>query len=237
MIPLCLVISSDPEHVGALQRAFKAQGLKLHGVPDVASLRPLLAQWRFDAVLCDAGGSSAADVDAAVRSLLRHQRAPVVVLAASDNEEIELSALDAGATELVPRSTSPRVVAAKVQRLIALAAGANADEPRSIELGELHLDPLRGEAFLRDRALRLTRGEFELLFLLASRSEGFVQREVIMRSVGRAASTSDSSSRCADMHVCRIRRKLRDAGASSLELETVYGRGYALRLRNEEATT
>jgi DNA-binding winged helix-turn-helix (wHTH) protein len=32
------------------------------------------------------------------------------------------------------------------------------------------------------------------------------------------------------MHVCRIRKKLRDAGASSLRLETVYGRGYLLSL-------
>jgi DNA-binding response OmpR family regulator len=36
------------------------------------------------------------------------------------------------------------------------------------------------------------------------------------------------------MHICRIRRKLREAEASSLEVETVYGRGYALRLRSDE---
>ena len=39
--------------------------------------------------------------------------------------------------------------------------------------------------------------------------------------------------RSADMHVCRIRRKLREAGASALALETIHGRGYALRLRGE----
>jgi DNA-binding response OmpR family regulator len=32
------------------------------------------------------------------------------------------------------------------------------------------------------------------------------------------------------MHVCRIRKKLRDAGAEPLQLETVYGRGYCLRV-------
>ena len=37
------------------------------------------------------------------------------------------------------------------------------------------------------------------------------------------------------MHVCRIRSKLREAGASSLEVETIYGRGYALRLRGGAA--
>ncbi len=53
-----------------------------------------------------------------------------------------------------------------------------------------------------------------------------------MRTLGRTGAGGESR-RCADMHVCRIRKKLRQAGASSLELETIYGRGYALRLRGE----
>jgi DNA-binding winged helix-turn-helix (wHTH) protein len=32
------------------------------------------------------------------------------------------------------------------------------------------------------------------------------------------------------MHVCRIRKKLRDIGAVGLSLETIYGRGYSLCL-------
>jgi DNA-binding response OmpR family regulator len=74
-------------------------------------------------------------------------------------------------------------------------------------MGELHLDPLRGEAFFCDRVLRLTRGEFELLHLLATPSDRFVHRDTIMRTIGRDA--AGESRRCADMHVCRIRRKLR----------------------------
>jgi two-component system response regulator RstA len=233
VLPLCLIVSSDPDHVAALQRAFKEHGLKLHGVPDLASLLQMLAQWRFDAVLCDAAGSAAADVDAAVHRLRRQQRAPVVVLASSGDENAELSALEAGATELVPRGTSPRIVAVKVQRLIDLAAGATVDEARTASLGELHLDRLRAEAIFADRVLQLTRGEFELLFLLATRADRFVPRDSIMRTIGRGTAGGESS-RCADMHVCRIRRKLREAGAASLELETVYGRGYALRLRSVE---
>jgi DNA-binding response OmpR family regulator len=82
--------------------------------------------------------------------------------------------------------------------------------------------------------LPLTSGEFDLLWLLAARSDGFVHRDTLRRSLGHA--TAGESRRSADMHVCRIRRKLRDAGATSIELETVYGRGYALRLRDDGMT-
>jgi len=229
VIPVCLIVSADPDHVAALQRDLKEHGLKLHAVPELASLRRMLAQWRFDAVLCDAEGAAAADVVEAVRALRRDQQAPIVVLAAPGNEELVIAALEAGATELIPRSTSARVIAVKLLRLIDLAAGASAEAPRAVSLGELHLDPRRAEAVFGDRVLRLTRGEFELLLLLATRSDRFVHRDTIMRTIGGAA--VGESRRCADMHVCRIRRKLREAGAASLELETIYGRGYALRLR------
>lgn len=229
VLPLCLIVSADTAYVSALQRGLKGHGLKLHGVADLAALTPILTQWRFDAVLCDGGGTSAAQLDLAVRSLRREQPAPIVVLASPDGEDGLIAPLEAGATELIARTASPRLIAIKLQRLIDLANGAGDVEPRAVSLGGLRLDPRRAEAIFGDRTLPLTGGEFDLLLLLASRSDRFVHRDTLMHTLGRP--TASPSRRCADMHVCRIRRKLREAGASSLELETVYGRGYALRLR------
>ena len=233
MNPVCLIASADAGHVAALQRGLKEHGVKLHGVAELASLQPMLAQWRFDAVLCDADAGVAADLDAVLRSLHRDEPLPIVVLAAQVSEDALVSALQAGATERIARDTSARLIAARLKRLIELAAGAEAAAPRAVSLGALHLDPRHAEAAFGNRALRLTRAEFELLLLLATRSERFVHRDTIMRTIGRAVAATGESRRCADMHVCRIRKKLRDAGASSLALETVYGRGYALRLRGE----
>ena len=235
MTPVCLIASNDFDRVAVLRRALGERGLKLHGVPDFASLRPMLAQWRFDAVLCDAAGSAAGEVDQAVRSLHRAQSAPIVVLASPGGDDDALmNALEAGATELIQRNESPRVIAVRLQRLVDLATDAGSGpEPRPVSLGALELDPRRAEALFAGRTLRLTPGEFDLLFLLATRAGRFVHRDTIMRTIGLRV-TSESR-RSADMHVCRIRRKLKEAGASSLELETVYGRGYALRLRRDEA--
>ena len=211
-------------------RILKGHGVKLHGARDLASVRAILTQWRFDAVLCDADGSAAGDVDDTVRSLRREQRAPIVVLASPGSEEALIASLEAGATALIARTASPRLIALKLQRLIDLAVGTSDAEPCAVSLGDLRLDPRREEAVFGDRTLPLTGGEFELLLLLAARSDGFVHRDTIMRTLGRASAGGESR-RCADMHVCRIRRKLKAAGASSLALETVYGRGYAAAAR------
>ena len=83
-----------------------------------------------------------------------------------------------------------------------------AAESDAVVLGELRLDPRREAAFYADRALALTGGEFELLLLLASRFGGFVHRQTIMRTLGRAGSPGGEPRRSADMHVC-------ESGASS----------------------
>jgi two-component system response regulator CpxR len=233
MLPLCLVVSADSAHVATLQAGLRSHGLKLYCVADLAALEPILGQWRFDAVLCDADGLAAGAVDPAIRWLRRAQRAPIVVLASAAHADTPLAALEAGATELIDKATSPHLIALKLQRLVELAADpVEAEPPRAVSLGELRLDPRREAAFYGDRPLALTGGEFELLLLLAARSGGYVHRGTIMQSLRRGGESGEPR-RSADMHVCRIRRKLREAGASALALETIHGRGYALRLRGE----
>lgn len=231
MLPLCLVVSADSEHAAALQAGLRGHGLKLYRVADLAAIRPIVDQWRFDAVLCDADGLAATSVDAMIRWLRREQRAPIVVLAAAGDAAAPLAALEAGATEIVDRSTSPQLLALKLQRLLELAADPAEAEPHGpVSLGALRLDPRREAAFYGDRPLALTGGEFELLLLLAARGGGYVHRGTIMQSLRRGGADAEPR-RSADMHVCRLRRKLREAGASALALETIHGRGYALRLR------
>ena len=232
MLSLCLLISADLRFVTTLQVGLKGHGIRLYGASDFATARPVLEQWQFDVVLCDADCSEAAATDDTVRALSRTQRAPVVVLATPGGDDGPIAALEAGAMALIDRSASPRLIALKVQRLMDLTAGAGEREPRAVWLGELKLDPRRAKAVFRDRPLPLTGGEFELLLLLAARSDGFVHRRTLLRTLGRTG-TGGEPRRSADMHVCRLRRKLREAGASSLELETVYGKGYALRLRGD----
>jgi DNA-binding response OmpR family regulator len=223
------MVSADDAYAGRLQRELESRGFKLYGVRHLASAWAILRQWQFDLVLCDADGIGARGLDDTLESLRREQRAPIVVLSSPSREDDLIASLEAGATELIAKAASARLIAIKLRRLLDLAARPAEPEPPAVSLGELRLDARREEAVFRDRSLPLTGAEFELLLLLAGRPDGFVHRDTIMRTLGHA--TSGESRRSADMHVCRIRKKLREAGASSLALETVYGRGYALRLR------
>ena len=237
MLPLCLIIAADTGVAAGFNRDFELLGFKPYAVETFASAFGLIRQWQFDALIVDGDGDAEALMHA-LPELRDRSNAPIVLVWSEVSERRQIEALQVGATEVIVKPASPRLIAAKLHRLVEIARERPApggEERRAVvRLGPLRLDPRRAAASVGDAPLALTTGEFELLLLLASRPGEFVHRDTIARTLGSPAGAGDGR-RSADMHICRIRKKLRDAGANALRVETVYGRGYCLRIEEEEA--
>ena len=237
MLPLCLIIGTDAGVPAGFKRELDLFGFKPYAVETFASAFGLIRQWQFDAVIVDGDGDSGSLLHA-LPELRDRSNAPIVLVWSAVGERRQIEALQVGATEVIVKPASPRLIAAKLHRLIEIAKdrpATGSEERRAVvRLGPLRLDPRRAAASVGDTPLALTTGEFELLLLLASRPGEFVHRDTIGRTLGSQSGAGDGR-RSADMHICRIRKKLRDAGARSLRVETVYGRGYCLRFEEAEA--
>jgi DNA-binding response OmpR family regulator len=237
VLPLCLIVAADAAIAPAFNRDLDALGFKPYKVETFVSAFGLIRQWQFDALIVDGDGYGDSLLHA-LPELLDRANAPIVLLWSDAGERRQIEALQGGATEIIVKPASARLIAAKLHRLVEIAQdrpAAGGEERRSIvRLGALRLDPRRATASVGDRPLSLTTGEFELLLLLASRPGEFVHRDTIARTLGSPSSAAGEG-RSADMHICRIRKKLRDAGAQSLRVDTAYGRGYCLRLQPEVA--
>jgi DNA-binding response OmpR family regulator len=221
---LCLIIEAERVAATALQREFPAFGFKPCTVASCEAALGLLRQWRFDAVLLDAEGFGDAYVQV-LRKLHRQARGPLVLLTPAQDEPGQLLGLESGATEVVAKPASSRLITAKLRRLIEIAGHTDDDALSEFCLGPLRLDLRRGAASIAGASLDLTAQQFELLWLLATRAGDLVPRETMARALRSSACGIGRSS---DMHVCRIRKKLIEHGGASLRLETVYGRGYRL---------
>ncbi len=234
MLPLCLIVGSDAVDPAGYHREFDLFGFKPYAVDTFTSALGMIRQWQFDAVVVD-GDGHAASLLHALPELRERCHAPIVVVWSDSGERRQIEALQGGATEVIVKPASARLIAAKLHRLIDIGRDrpvAGAEAPRAVvRLGPLRLDPRRAAASVGDAPLALTTGEFELLLLLASLPGEFVHRDTIGRTLG--SPSAGDGRRSADMHICRIRKKLRDAGATTLRVETVYGRGYCLRLEEE----
>jgi two-component system, OmpR family, response regulator RstA len=238
VLPLCLIVAADAAIAPAFNRDFDALGFKPYKVETFVSAFGLIRQWQFDALIVDGDGYGESLLHA-LPELRDCSNAPIVLLWSDTGERRQIEALQGGATEIIAKPASPRLIAAKLHRLVEIAqerpSGAGDERRNIVRLGTLRLDPRRAAASVGDKPLALTTGEFELLLLLASRPGEFVHRDTIARTLGSPSAGAGEGRRSADMHICRIRKKLRDAGARSLRVDTVYGRGYCLRLEPDVA--
>jgi DNA-binding response OmpR family regulator len=101
-------------------------------------------------------------------------------------------------------------------------------QPIAVQLGDLSIDRLRFEVKIRNTEVRLTRKEFELLWLLASEGGRVFHRDELIEQLWGPHVFINS--RAVDVHITRLRRKLK-AASDAFIIETVWGIGYRLKGR------
>jgi DNA-binding response OmpR family regulator len=153
------------------------------------------------------------------------ERAPtaVIMLTAKGEETDRVVGLELGADDYVTKPFSPREVVARVRAVLRRTDGAGL-AAEILTFGDLELDGPRREARLRGEIVRLTRKEFDLLYLLASHPERAFTRGELLDEVWDFAWDGDSAT--VTVHVRRLREKIEDDPSNPQHLVTVWGVGY-----------
>ena len=146
---------------------------------------------------------------------------PIIMLTARTGENDRVQGLEEGADDYVTKPFSLRELAARVRAV--LRRGAPAEERRA---GGYTGDRLVADfdavsVAVDGESVRLTRREFELLRYLVRNKNRVVSRDRLLERVWGYDRVVET--RSVDVHVGRLRAKLREAGR---QIETVVGLGY-----------
>jgi two-component system response regulator RstA len=159
------------------------------------------------------------------RELRRHQRVPILILTARGENIDQVLGLEMGADDYVVKPVEPRVLLARIEAILRRAHTAVPEATvAALTTGRLAVDPARRSAHIDARKLDLTTGDFDILWLLASRAGTVVTRDEILRVL--RGIPYDGLDRSIDARICRLRKKLEDAGGSQNMIKTVRLRGY-----------
>ena len=146
---------------------------------------------------------------------------PIIMLTARTSEDDRVSGLEQGADDYVTKPFSLRELTARVRAV--LRRGPAADRRRQGSYrGERLVADFEAVAIAVDGApVRLTRREFELLQFLVQNKNRVISRDRLLERVWGYERLVET--RSVDVHVGRLRSKLRSAGR---QIETVVGLGY-----------
>ena len=152
---------------------------------------------------------------------------PVIILTARGTEDDRVRGLKMGADDYVVKPFSARELLARVEAVLRRSPGRS-DEARSARLGRAVIDFSRREVRWSERERgELSETESAILGYLVANRKRAVSREELLQHVW-GIDTAGLETRTVDMHIARLRVKLRDpSGRKSAEaVLTVRAHGY-----------
>lgn len=162
------------------------------------------------------------------KALRRDSDVPIIMLTALAEEIDQVTGLEIGADDYIVKPFSPRAMVARVRALLRRTRG-EAGPATVIRVSGLEIDAEKYAVNLNGQPIQLTRNEFKLLQLLASRPGQTLTRTQLLDGLHGSASSFDRS---VDSHIKNLRKKLEQASGSAM-IETVYGVGYRFGVTND----
>lgn len=157
------------------------------------------------------------------RRLRPHYCGPILMLTARGEDSDEVHGLELGADDYLAKPATPRVLLARVRALLRRVRARDLSEEQRLQVSELVIDRTARTVELLGAPLKVTSGEFELLWLLASHAGRELSRAFIYEQLHRA--DWDDFDRSVDLRVSRLRQKLAERCGREV-IKTVRSVGY-----------
>jgi DNA-binding response OmpR family regulator len=192
----------------------------------------------FDLVVMDLGAPNVASrrICRTLRGETVNRRVPIVMIASRNAEAEALTEIENGADDFLVKPFGPGELTARARAAIhrarasrAGAAIASMTSPATppIRHGDIQIDPSRRHVRVKDRPVKLTEQEFQLLYVLATNAGVVFNREGLLSEIwGRDRFVTVRS---VDTLVSRLRRRIEPGEEMRPRyLHTVRGVGYKL---------
>ena len=228
-----LVVEDDPIVADVLGMTLEESGYFETTADSIESALFELKHNQIDAVLLDL---NLPDGDGTrLARLIRKNHMPVPILVVSGNSGIDdkITALGAGAVGYPTKPFDRHELVANLDAIIRRTHGHSA---ATVNAGNLMVDLSRNYAKIGDARLDLMAKEFRIIEFLALRKGAVLSKDAFLNHL--YGGIDEPEPKIIDVFMCKLRRKLADAGATGVVIDTIWGQGYILReMRDYDAMT
>lgn len=220
-----LIIEDDPDINDMLRILLRNNGYDIVGA--YSGTEGLLAHGdNIDLILLDLmlPGKSGEDI---IRELKKRKNVPVIVTSAVHDVNKKVRLFDLGADDYVTKPFHNDELLARIAaRLRADAAAAPPVEDK-LRFRDIEIDRSNFSVKCRGIPADLSRHEFALLCLLMENPRRTCTKSMIYDSVWDDENSADDNT--LNVHISRIRRKLKQCSPDCEYIETVWGIGYRMK--------
>jgi two-component system, OmpR family, KDP operon response regulator KdpE len=216
-----LVVEDDPNIRKLVRVNLQKRGYTVSEAEDSHRAMALFQETSVDLVLLDLvlPGLSGVDICAWIRA---RSDVPIIILSARLEEDLKVTALDAGADDYVTKPFSPEVLLARIRAFLRRTYVSAIIDENKIQIDGLVVDLAARRVFINENDVHLTGTEYALLTELAHRMDAIVTHNELLNEIW--GTEYRGSNHYLHTYIGRLRKKL---GEYSDLLETVPGMGYS----------
>jgi len=224
-----LLVEDDPDTASSLSRALESSGYRVTIVETGAAARAIIQELRPDLILLDL---MLPDTDGLVLTgtLKTLTSAPIIICSARHEQVDRVLGLKLGADDFIAKPFDIDELEARVEAVLRRASRARAAPPEAptdqIRVDDLVISQSRGTVTLGGQSVHLTPTEYRLLVALARRPHEVLSRESLGQLVWGYQDLG--TGHLIDVHIGRLRLKLRQVSHGGPVILTVRGKGYTI---------
>jgi DNA-binding response OmpR family regulator len=225
-----LIVEDEPAIREIVRLHLSLAGFETHEAADGRAALDRLRTDSFDLVVLDVmlPGVDGVTLCRTLRSGGPNERAAVLMLTARDTEPDKVLGLESGADDYLTKPFGVREFMARVAAILRRASSGQKEPERTsagkITSADVTIDPDRRQTRVRGRLVGLTKQEFDVLYLLASRRGIVFSRAAIIANVW--GGDTYVTERTVDSVISRLRRKIEEDPNDPEMILTAWGVGY-----------
>lgn len=217
-----LLVEGDASTRQSLELLLKSEAFNVYSTDSGEEAVSLGKMYDYDAIVLDL---SLPDVDgfAVIRALRTAKvKTPIIAMKYGNSVDTIVKVLGIGGDECLSKPVCKDELVARIHALVRRCKG---HATNVVQTGELLVNLDSRTVTVRGVPVHFTGKEYQMLELLSLRKGMTLSKEAFLNHIygGR----DEPELKIIDVFICKLRKKLRAAGADCVE--TVWGRGYVLR--------
>ncbi|MBR4315016.1 MAG: response regulator transcription factor [Lachnospiraceae bacterium] len=225
-----LVVDDEKEIAELIEIHLMSQDYNVTKAKNGVEALKLLDENHFDLVLLDVMMPKM-DGKETLKRIREKFNIPVIMVTAKTSEKDKVEGLTLGADDYVTKPIKPLELIARVKAQLRRFTVLNpnkveVEEPNEISIRNLYVNKVTHEVKVDDEQIKLTKIEFDILYLLAKNPNKVFSTEEIFENVWKEKNFDATNN--VMVHIRRLRNKLKEETREEKIITTVWGVGYKI---------
>jgi two-component system cell cycle response regulator CtrA len=219
-----LLIEDDRAMAQSIELMLKADSFNVYATDLGEEGIDLGKIYDYDIILLDLNLPDMSGFEVLRKLRLSKVKTPILILSGLANIEDKTKGLGFGADDYVTKPFHKDELVARIHAIVRRSRG-HAESVINCDGLSINLDSKMIE--INGSRVHLTTKEYQMLELLAIRKGMTLTKEMFLTHL--YSGMDEPEIKIIDVFICKLRKKLADASGGKNYIETIWGRGYALR--------